>query len=304
MEAIDFVNSVTEDDASKDFSEKEIRISENICKETVEEISLERCRIPFKNQPENVVVVKSEKRPSRFVKNKIKIIEAKFRDAIKRGKSKLCKQLSFHQIQLCLPILTCHKRENPSVCDLLDENNGLYVHSLQEFMSRDNDRKSFISVSVKLFTTKIGQWLPSRIECNNQYKDLEIFTRPSISFKIPLEGLGTVRIEDNRRILWIKGDGGLSSDVVGFLFDKCSTLERFMLLLDYAIRCRSHPSQHPFLNGRLKLSLVEKPNLFSCAVTWLPYHRMNMQFLGYFSYHLKTSSKEIKSIEPAQFFTK
>ena len=304
VEALNFVNSVQDEDASKEFSEKEIKISET--KAIVTDISLERACLLNKIKPNTTaetVKVKTKQNPAR-VKPKTKITESKFRRAIQRGRLKFCEQLSFHQIQIFLPSEIY--KEVSGVTDLFKESTkkGINAHSLQEFMCQDNMGKLVIHFSVKVFTRKSGQWLPSKIESHNHHCNeyLEIFTRPSISFKIPLQSVELTKIEDNRRILWMKSLK--SMDVVGLLFDKIQTLERFMLLLDYARRCRKPSAQHPFLNGCLKLSLPEKPCLFSCEVTLTRYHHLQMEFLGQFSYHLKTSSKEIKSLEPAQFFCK
>ena len=192
VEALDFVNTISDSDASKDFNEKEISISNVECKtaihETVEKKNL--CDIVTQVKPINQQNLNFKQFANDSTNTKKEIIsrskrrinlciKPKNQDAIKRGKHRFHRQsIDFNYFHNCLPKIVNKKKYQDFEIEIIDEmkTNGNSPKSLSKYFHQDNDCPGKIIFSVKSFTVHDNRWLPSRIECCQANKILNIST--------------------------------------------------------------------------------------------------------------------------------
>jgi len=319
VEALDFVNTISDSDASKDFNEKEISISNVECKtaihETVEKKNL--CDIVTQVKPINQQNLNFKQFANDSTNTKKEIIsrskrrinlciKPKNQDAIKRGKHRFHRQsIDFNYFHNCLPKIVNKKKYQDFEIEIIDEmkTNGNSPKSLSKYFHQDNDCPGKIIFSVKSFTVHDNRWLPSRIECCQGNKIFNISTTYKKSVNFGLKQIDFVKVENNRRILWIKSSKS-SNFLLGILLESCQDCEYFMLLLDYCWRQENKNNKNIFINGSLNIELPEKPILYSTLVKWNKFSNKRLEFLGRFIYHLKTPKKEVKSLESANFYIK
>ena len=190
VEALNLVNIVTEDDASKDFNEKEISISNIEYKADKTTIDMvENSKIVKESTISKPATLKKtfsfdSKFKQKIRQNKARTIQIKpvFKEAIRRGKMKAFSQ--FENIKLSgLPILPKQNKITKSNTDkeIFDEYkvNGTSMCSLNDYLTHDNEgRTKSATFSVKFYEMFEKQWKPSKIKCDIYQREMIITMRP------------------------------------------------------------------------------------------------------------------------------
>ena len=340
MEALNLVNTVTEDDASKDFNEKEILITSIDYKESTPDV-------PEKTSPHDDILkpvirkLKLLKSPSsdastdkRRVPRRVVLTRGQ-RLAVRRGRARALGGAATYTH----PHPPWRDTEVASTC-------------CQEFArdlatsARDTAAESSLGgaaaaalVSAKVFTAREARWLPGRLQCGagavtistalgqsivfnicsidhvkvgkdaceavKQSKGSFIqirISKLSIYFIYLLELEHIMQVENNRRVAWVKSSSS-GQDCLGLLLGTARDCAQLLLALDHSHK-RAGGTRGLFLPGSLAPATAAQPELGAAVVRWLPASSRNMEFLGRFLYHLKTPQKEVKSLEAANLYIK
>ena len=201
---MNLVNTVTDDDASKDFNEKEISIS-NI------EYKADKTKIDMVGNTsiinENAIKKIAEKTFSfdpkfkkqiRQNKPRVKYIKPVFREAIRRGKMRAF--LQFENSRLSgLPILPKNNKiaKYNTDKDIFEEYkvNGTSLSSFSSYFAHDNEGKVSATFSVKFYEMLEKEWKPSKIKCDINQSEMIITARPKKLFKFNICQIDFVKVK-------------------------------------------------------------------------------------------------------------
>ena len=207
VEALNLVNTVTDDDASKDFNEKEISISniEYKADKTKTDV-VENTKVSINgNTIGKVADIKKTfsfdskfKKQIRQKKPRVKNIKPVFQEAIRRGRRKAF--LQFENTLLSgLPILPKNNKivEYNTDKEIFEEYkvNGTSLSSFSNYLTHDNEGKMNATFSVKSYELLERQWKPSKIKCDINQSEMMITTRPKKLFKFNICQIDFVKVK-------------------------------------------------------------------------------------------------------------
>ena len=211
VEALVLVNSVSDVDASKDFNEKEISISQFMNhheERRVKESKKECIGEPFKRQQAPMVRKQNNETLStnnHKIKQKLRSLfqpklSQKNKTAIRRGKQRFIREYCHHfhgVFSFCLPEAENITSYPDFKQDLANEfrRNGFPTKSFSKYCYLDNDFFDKIELSTKFYTTKDQHWMPSKLQIIVQRKVLIIHTTSKQSFNVEIKGIDFVKVD-------------------------------------------------------------------------------------------------------------
>eukprot|EP00090_Calanus_glacialis_P017310 TRINITY_DN26971_c0_g1_i5.p1 TRINITY_DN26971_c0_g1~~TRINITY_DN26971_c0_g1_i5.p1 ORF type:complete len:650 (-),score=145.70 TRINITY_DN26971_c0_g1_i5:33-1982(-) len=238
-EALDIVNNSVDDDASKDFNEKEIAVIGNIMSSDAKskiknfEFSIEKICSPGPKLS-NCPVRMGKKEEDEFFKRNLlqllqidvsktdvkRIINQKYRvpqikenlkESIRRGRNKALKEKSI-QSHFNFPLLN-KTAQSPKKMQRITEKEceedlkapaGKPLSSFAENLSPNNDCERSLVFKTKCFTN--SRWLRAEVTVRTSSKVVEILTnvREFPIMVISIKNITFVKVEENQLVIWIQ----------------------------------------------------------------------------------------------------
>ena len=181
--------------------------------------------------------------------------------------------------------------------------NGKNVNgSFERFNLTENDGSTKkISLDAKYYSSQ-NQWVDCKVAFRKAEKNISISNNSNDSFTLGIDDIECVKVEDNKRVVWINVSKGTANQL-GILLESISEAEFLMMALDFLWR-QSCRKTNIFMNCDKYLQCSESPLLHSADVQWRRASNQVMEYLGQYCYHLKTAQKEIKSLQAVNIYLK
>lgn len=307
------VNAANENDVdgSKDFSEKEISISCLKSKQIFCKKEIPCTKIPeskhIKKQVSSIDFLKASRTtPNNTTRPSLLHIGAIREEKIKKSKDKAKRKIYGNNV------FVPFSRKNVDFVleypnfdfEIFNEfkrttkNDG---SSFGKFSSTENDGSTRTSLDAKYYANQ-NRWIDCKVVLHKGERFITISYNTNESFTLGMDDLKCVKVEDNRRVVWIKISIGTIKQL-GILLKSVPEAEFLMMALDFLWK-RSCRKNNIFLNCDNYIQCSESPLLHSSDVQWKRASNQIMEYLGQYYYHLKTAQKEIKSLQAVNIYLK